>query len=65
MGWWSDVLADGVGRADGIEIVSCFTRSDKTGDQTRFQTLVIHPAFKTSVIGHLIGHLVGTWLGLW
>lgn len=29
MGWWSDVLADGVGRADGIEIVSCFTRSEE------------------------------------
>ena len=27
MGWWSDVLADAVGRAEGIEIVSCFTRS--------------------------------------
>ena len=29
MGWWSDVLADGVGRADGIEIVNCFTRSEE------------------------------------
>ena len=29
MGWWSDVLADGVGRANGIEIVSCFTRSEE------------------------------------
>ena len=29
MGWWSDVLADGVSRADGIEIVSCFTRSEE------------------------------------
>jgi len=28
MGWWSDVLADGVGRANGIEIVSCYTRSE-------------------------------------
>ena len=23
MGWWSDVLADGVKRANGIEIISC------------------------------------------
>ena len=29
MGWWSDVLADGVSKADGIEIVSCFTRSEE------------------------------------
>lgn len=29
MGWWSDVLADGVSRTDGIEIVSCFTRSEE------------------------------------
>ena len=29
MGWWSDVLADGVNRANGIEIVSCFTRSEE------------------------------------
>jgi len=29
IGWWSDVLADAVGRTDGqIEIVSCFTRSE-------------------------------------
>ena len=28
MGWWSDVLADAVGRSDSIEIVSCFTRSE-------------------------------------
>ncbi|MEK9679647.1 MAG: Gfo/Idh/MocA family oxidoreductase [Rhodospirillaceae bacterium] len=27
MGWWSDVLADATGRANGIEIVSCYTRS--------------------------------------
>ncbi len=29
MGWWSDVLGDGVNRANGIEIVSCFTRSEE------------------------------------
>jgi predicted dehydrogenase len=28
MGWWSDVLADAIGRSDKIEIVSCFTRSE-------------------------------------
>jgi predicted dehydrogenase len=28
LGWWSDVLADGVVKANGIEIVSCFTRSE-------------------------------------
>ena len=29
IGWWSDVLADAVGRTDGrVEIVSCFTRSE-------------------------------------
>lgn len=28
MGWWSDVLADAAGRASGIEIVKCFTRSE-------------------------------------
>ena len=29
LGWWSDVLADAVGRTDGrIEVVSCFTRSE-------------------------------------
>ena len=27
LGWWSDVLADGIIKADGIEVVSCFTRS--------------------------------------
>jgi predicted dehydrogenase len=29
MGWWSDVLADGIKRGQSIEIVSCFTRSDE------------------------------------
>jgi predicted dehydrogenase len=28
MGWWSDVLADGMKRSDKFEIVSCFTRSE-------------------------------------
>ncbi|MDA0241610.1 MAG: Gfo/Idh/MocA family oxidoreductase, partial [Proteobacteria bacterium] len=28
VGWWSDVLADAIGRADGIEIASVFTRSE-------------------------------------
>ena len=28
MGWWSDVLADAVGRTPDIEIVKCFTRSE-------------------------------------
>ena len=27
LGWWSDVLADGIVKANGIKIVSCFTRS--------------------------------------
>lgn len=27
MGWWSDVLADGMTRSDKFEIVGCFTRS--------------------------------------
>ena len=27
LGWWSDVLADAVGRAVGIEVAACFTRS--------------------------------------
>ncbi len=27
MGWWSDVLADGITRGDSLEIVACFTRS--------------------------------------
>ena len=27
LGWWSDELADAVGRAEGGEIISCFTRS--------------------------------------
>jgi hypothetical protein len=30
MGWWSDVLADGMKRSDKFEIVSCFTRSEDT-----------------------------------
>lgn len=29
MGWWSDVLADGIKRGKSIEIVSCFTRSEE------------------------------------
>lgn len=29
MGWWSDVLADAVGRSSEIEIVSCYTRSEE------------------------------------
>ena len=29
LGWWSDVLADGVQRGSGLEIVSCFTRSEE------------------------------------
>jgi predicted dehydrogenase len=29
MGWWSDVLADAIGRGESIEIVSCFTRSEE------------------------------------
>lgn len=28
LGWWSDVLAEGVVNAKGIEVVSCFTRSE-------------------------------------
>ena len=28
MGWWSDVLADGIDRGNDLEIVSCFTRSE-------------------------------------
>ena len=28
MGWWSDVLADGIQRGNDLEIVSCFTRSE-------------------------------------
>jgi predicted dehydrogenase len=27
MGWWSDVLADAIGRSNKIKIVACFTRS--------------------------------------
>ena len=29
MGWWSDVLADGIKRGNSIEIVSCYTRSEE------------------------------------
>lgn len=29
LGWWSDVLAEGVAKANGIEVVSCFTRSEE------------------------------------
>ncbi len=29
LGWWSDVLADGVAAANGIEVTSCFTRSEE------------------------------------
>lgn len=28
LGWWSDVLAAAVGRADGVEIAACYTRSE-------------------------------------
>ena len=28
IGWWSDVLADAAMRSTGIEIASCYTRSD-------------------------------------
>ncbi len=28
MGWWSDVLADAIGRTPALEIVTCYTRSD-------------------------------------
>ena len=28
MGWWSDVLADAVGRTAAMDIVACYTRSD-------------------------------------
>ncbi len=28
MGWWSDVLADAVGRTEALEIVTCYTRSE-------------------------------------
>ena len=31
LGWWSDVLANGVKKAKGIEVVSCFTRSEDKG----------------------------------
>ncbi len=29
LGWWSDVLADAVQRAPGVEIVTCFSRSEE------------------------------------
>ena len=29
LGWWSDVLADGIVKAKGIEVVSCYTRSQE------------------------------------
>ena len=29
MGWWSDVLADGIKRSNRLEIVACFTRSEE------------------------------------
>ena len=29
MGWWSDVLADAVTRTPSLEIVSCYTRSER------------------------------------
>lgn len=32
MGWWSDVLADAIGRTGEIEIVTCFTRSGDKRD---------------------------------
>ena len=28
IGWWSDVLADAIGRTSALEIVACYTRSD-------------------------------------
>jgi predicted dehydrogenase len=28
MGWWSDVLADAIGRSGKLEIVACYTRSE-------------------------------------
>jgi predicted dehydrogenase len=28
MGWWSDVLADAIGRSDELQLVACFTRSE-------------------------------------
>jgi predicted dehydrogenase len=28
MGWWSDVLADGMQRSDAFDIVACYTRSE-------------------------------------
>ena len=29
LGWWSDVLADAVLRAPGVEIASCYSRSEE------------------------------------
>jgi predicted dehydrogenase len=29
LGWWSDVLAEGITKANGIEVVSCYTRSEE------------------------------------
>lgn len=29
VGWWSDVLADAIGRSGKLQIVSCYTRSDE------------------------------------
>jgi len=34
MGWWSDVLADAIGRSGGLQIVSCYSRSPEK--RTRF-----------------------------
>ncbi|HET7403463.1 MAG TPA: Gfo/Idh/MocA family oxidoreductase [Usitatibacter sp.] len=34
MGWWSDVLADAIGRSGGLRIVSCYSRSAEK--RTRF-----------------------------
>ena len=28
LGWWSDVLADAVGRSVGVAIAACYTRSE-------------------------------------
>ena len=28
MGWWSDVLADAIGRSDRLQLAACFTRSE-------------------------------------
>ncbi len=29
MGWWSDVLADAIGRSSALRIVACYSRSDR------------------------------------